>query len=35
MNKQDFFAQLRKGISGLAQDDIEEQLTFYKEMIED
>ena len=35
MNKQDFFAQLRKGLSGLPQDDIEERLTFYKEMIED
>lgn len=35
MNKQDFLAQLRKGLSGLPQDDIEERLTFYKEMIED
>ena len=35
MNKQDFLVQLRKGLSGLPQDDIEERLTFYKEMIED
>ncbi len=35
MNKQDFLAQLRKGLSGLPQDDIEERLTFYKEMIKD
>ncbi|MBQ2388268.1 MAG: DUF1700 domain-containing protein [Clostridia bacterium] len=35
MNKQEFFEQLRKGLSGLPKDDIEERLTFYKEMIED
>ena len=35
MSKQEFLAQLRKGISGLPQDDIEERLTFYGEMIED
>ncbi len=35
MNKQDFLAQLRKGLSGLPQDDIEERLTFYSEMIDD
>lgn len=35
MNKQEFFAQLRKGLSGLPQDEIEERLTFYGEMIED
>ncbi len=35
MNKQDFLAQLRKGLYGLPQDDIEERLTFYSEMIED
>ena len=35
MNKQEFLAQLRKGLSGLPQDDIEERLTFYSEMIED
>jgi len=35
MNKQDFLMQLRKGLSGLPQDDIEERLTFYSEMIDD
>ncbi len=35
MNKQEFLAQLRKGLSGLPQDDIEERLTFYSEMIDD
>lgn len=35
MNKQDFLVQLRKGLSGLPQNDIEERLTFYSEMIED
>lgn len=35
MNKQEFLAQLRRGLSGLPQDDIEERLTFYGEMIED
>lgn len=35
MNKQEFLAQLRKGLSGLPQEDIEERLTFYSEMIED
>lgn len=35
MNKQEFIAQLRKGLYGLPQDDIEERLTFYSEMIED
>lgn len=35
MRKQDFLEQLRKSISGLPQDDIEERLTFYSEMIED
>ena len=35
MNKQDFLAGLRKGLSGLPQDDIEERLTFYSEMIDD
>ena len=35
MSKQDFLAQLRKGLSGLPKDDIEERLTFYSEMIED
>ena len=35
MSKQEFLAQLRKGLSGLPQDDIEECLAFYSEMIED
>lgn len=35
MNKQEFLAQLRKGLSGLPQDDIEERLSFYSEMIDD
>lgn len=35
MNKQEFLAGLRKGLSGLPQDDIEERLTFYSEMIDD
>lgn len=35
MRKQDFLEQLRKSLSGLPQDDIEERLTFYSEMIED
>lgn len=35
MTKQDFLAQLRKGLAGLPQDDIEERLTFYGEMLED
>lgn len=35
MHKQEFLAELRKGLSGLPQEDIEERLTFYTEMIED
>ena len=35
MNKQEFVERLRKGLSGLPQDDIEERLTFYSEMIDD
>ena len=35
MNKQAFLTQLRKGLSGLPQQDIEERLTFYSEMIDD
>lgn len=35
MSKQEFLAQLRKELSGLPQDDVEERLTFYSEMIED
>lgn len=35
MSKQEFLARLRQGLSGLPQDDIEERLTFYSEMIDD
>lgn len=35
MHKQEFLAQLRKGLSCLPQADIEERLTFYGEMLED
>ncbi|MBQ4599955.1 MAG: DUF1700 domain-containing protein [Clostridia bacterium] len=35
MSKQEFLAQLRNGLSGLPQDDIEERLNFYNEMIDD
>ena len=35
MNKQEFLRQLREGLSGLRQEDIEERLTFYREMIDD
>ena len=35
MNKHEFLAQLRNGLSGLPRKDIEERLTFYSEMIDD
>lgn len=35
MNKQEFLSQLRKGLYGLPQADIQERLTFYDEMIAD
>lgn len=35
MCKQEFLAQLRQGLSGLPQEDIEERLTFYSEMLDD
>lgn len=35
MSKQEFLAELRKGLSGLPQEDINERLTFYSEMIDD
>lgn len=35
MRKQEFLEQLRKGLSGLPRDDMEERLTFYSEMIDD
>ena len=35
MSKQEFLTQLRKALSGLPQNDIDERLEFYGEMIED
>ena len=35
MNKEQFLEQLRKGLAGLPQEDIEERLMFYSEMIDD
>ena len=35
MNKQEFILQLRQRLSGFPQDEIEERLTFYSEMIDD
>ena len=35
MSKQEFLAQLRKGLSGLPQNDIEERVAFYSEIIDD
>ena len=35
MTKQGFLAQLRKGLAGLPQEDIEERVGFFNEMIED
>lgn len=35
MNKQEFLTQLRKGLSGLPQNDIDERIVFYSEMIDD
>ncbi len=35
MNKQEFLARLRYGLAGLPQEDIEERLTFYSEIIDD
>lgn len=35
MNKQEFLEQLRRGLRGLPQEDIEERLSFYSEMIDD
>lgn len=35
MNKQELLAELRRGLSGLPQEDIEERLSFYSEMIDD
>ena len=35
MTKQEFLAQLRLSLSGLPQDDVEERLAFYSEIIDD
>ena len=35
MNKNEFFEALRKGLAGLPEDDIDERLEFYSEMIDD
>ena len=35
MNKQEFLTNLRNALSGLPQDDIEERIAFYSEMIDD
>lgn len=35
MNKKDFLWQLRNGLNGLPQEEIEERITFYSEMIDD
>ena len=35
MNKKEFLARGRKGLSGLPQDELEERLAFYSEMIDD
>lgn len=35
MNKEEFLAALRQELSGLPQEDIEERLNFYAEMIDD
>jgi len=35
MNKQAFLDRLRRGLAGLPQDDMEERIAFYSEMIDD
>ena len=35
MNKEDFLENLRNGLSGLPQNDIDERVSFYREMIDD
>lgn len=35
MNKREFLAELKAGLSGLPQKDMDETLTFYSEMIDD
>ena len=35
MNKEEFLSELKKGLSGLPADDVNERLAFYGEMIDD
>jgi uncharacterized membrane protein len=35
MNKEEFLARLRDALAGLPQEDVDERLTFYDEMIDD
>lgn len=35
MNKEEFLSQLRAALAGLPQDDVEERIEFYSEMIDD
>ena len=35
MTKQEFLLQLNRALAGLPQEEIEERLTFYSEMIDD
>ena len=35
MTKQEYMSTLRKSLAGLPQDEVEERLTFYEEMIDD
>ena len=35
MDKAAFLSQLEKGLAGLPREDLEERLSFYREMIED
>ena len=35
MNKQEFLAELRRGLDGLPQDDIKQSLDYYSEIIDD
>ena len=35
MNKEEFLSELRTKLSGLPQEDIEERISFYSEMIDD
>lgn len=35
MNKNEFISELKKGLSGLSESDVEERLSFYSEIIDD